>query len=149
VPTHPRYKTIDTLKWAKKFYFNSNKLDYIGQYLGLGNKLPTGIELWKAVVLDNDREALEKMAEYCRRDVQLLEKVYTKMADHMPHATHQGVLAGGDKWTCPHCGSEKVRLKCHRVTSSGTRQCQMQCQKCGRYHTISEKSYRDYQEATK
>ena len=38
----PKYLTIDTLKVARaKFRFNSNKLDYIAEYLGLGNKIKT------------------------------------------------------------------------------------------------------------
>jgi DNA polymerase III epsilon subunit-like protein len=36
----PSPKTIDTLKWAKRYFnFNSNKLDYIAKYLGVGQKM--------------------------------------------------------------------------------------------------------------
>lgn len=89
------------------------------------------------------------MAEYCRRDVQLLEQVYKKMADHMPHSTHQGVLAGGDKWTCAHCGSDRAKKNCTKITAAGVHLHQMQCKKCGRYYQISEKVYQDYLETKK
>jgi uncharacterized protein YprB with RNaseH-like and TPR domain len=40
IPMFPKYKTIDTLKVGRsKFKFNSNKLDYIAQYLGMGKKI--------------------------------------------------------------------------------------------------------------
>jgi DNA polymerase elongation subunit (family B) len=36
----PSPKTIDTLKWAKKYFnFNSNKLDYIAKLLKVGAKM--------------------------------------------------------------------------------------------------------------
>jgi uncharacterized protein YprB with RNaseH-like and TPR domain len=43
------YKTVDTLKIARRaFKFDSNKLDDLGRYLGLGRKLPhTGFNLWR------------------------------------------------------------------------------------------------------
>src|ERR1700719_3656227 len=42
------YKTVDTLKIARRaFKLDSNKLDDLGYYLGLGRKLPhTGFHLW-------------------------------------------------------------------------------------------------------
>jgi hypothetical protein len=43
VDVMPSPKTIDTLKWARKYFnFNSNKLDYIAKYLGVGQKMDTG-----------------------------------------------------------------------------------------------------------
>jgi len=41
LPPPTPYKTIDTLKIARKhFAFDSNKLDNLGRYLGCGRKLP-------------------------------------------------------------------------------------------------------------
>lgn len=74
------YKTIDTLKLSRKhFKLNSNKLDYIAQYLGLGKKIPTGYDLWKDIIFKNDPVALEKMITYCKNDVILLEKIFNKI----------------------------------------------------------------------
>ena len=150
IPTHPRYKTIDTLAWAKRnFYFNTNKMDYIGKFLGFGGKIETGLELWKDVVLKNDREKLDQMAEYCRRDVQLLEQVYKKMAAHITHKTHVGVMKGGDKWQCPHCGSMDVISRRKNVTAGGTRHWDMQCTKDGRIYKISDPAHTKWREYRK
>jgi len=43
IPIFPNYTTLDTLKNSRsKFKFNSNKLDYIASFLGLGKKIHTG-----------------------------------------------------------------------------------------------------------
>ena len=40
IPMFPKYRTLDTLKKAKSgFNFNSNRLDYIAKFLGVGAKL--------------------------------------------------------------------------------------------------------------
>lgn len=134
----PSYTTIDTLKYARsKFKFNSNKLDYIAQFLGLGAKISTGFNLWKDIVLNKDKKAMDQMVEYCKGDVILLEKVYNKLAPHFPEKTH----ASEDKTDCPTCGSNKWTFTKRRMSALGTTRVQMQCKKCGRYHTVSEKTY--------
>jgi RNase P subunit RPR2 len=147
--TFPRYKTIDTLAWARRnFYFNSNRLNYIGQYLGVGGKIKTEFGLWKDVVLRDDRKKLAQMVKYNKRDVVLLEQVYNKLAGHVAPKTHVGVLNGLEKWTCAHCGSEDVIVnKTRRVTAAGTIQKQMLCQDCGRYYSISLAAFADYKSA--
>lgn len=146
----PTYKTIDTKAWASKnFYFNSNKLDYIGNVLGFGKKIKTDFDLWKDIVLHRCPKALDRMCRYCGRDVELLEKVYHKLAENVKPKSHQGVFAGLDKWTCPRCGSEDVKMNKKRVTANGTIQYQFQCQKDGGYYTVSKTAYEQYLEAKK
>lgn len=148
IRTFPHYKTADTLQWARrKFYFNSNRLNYIGQYLGLGKKLKTEFGLWKAVCLDNDRKALDRMAKYCARDVGLLQGVWERLSELVPHKTHAGVLAGRDKWSCPQCSSEHVIKHQRRVTAAGSVQHNMQCLDCGRFYRISGPTADQYTEA--
>ena len=77
------------------------------------------------------------MVEYCKGDVILLEKVYNKLAPHFPEKTH----ASEDKTDCPTCGSNKWTFTKRRMSALGTTRVQMQCKKCGRYHTVSEKTY--------
>lgn len=133
----PSYTTIDTLKYARsKFKFNSNKLDYIAQFLGLGAKITTGFNLWKDIVLNSDKKAMEQMVTYCKGDVVLLEKIYNKLAPHFPEKTH----VSKDKTDCPTCGSSKWSFSKRRMSALGTTRVQMQCKKCGRYHTVSEKT---------
>lgn len=145
LPPVPDVKEIDTLKWARsKFYFNSNKLDYIAKYLGIGGKLKTEFGLWKDVVLNKDTVALKRMADYCANDVLLLEKVWNRLFELIKPSTHVGVLAGGDKWTCPRTGSADVYLSKTRVTATGTLQYQMKSKKTGGYFSIGQKAYEAY-----
>jgi DNA polymerase III epsilon subunit-like protein len=55
----PPITTIDTKKVAKsKFRFVSNRLDYLGAYLGLGRKKKTSFKLWLDV-LNGNQKALD------------------------------------------------------------------------------------------
>ena len=137
--------TIDTLKCARgNFRFPSNRLNDIGEYLGLGKKLDTGgFGLWKDV-MKGDKKALEKMVKYCEQDVLLLEKVYYKLKNHVPVTLHEGVYNGHDKWTCPSCSSGRVKINKKKVTATGIIKRQLKCHDCNRYYTISNKAYIDY-----
>ena len=63
-PSH--YQVIDTLLHARKrFKLESNKLDYLGQVLSLGNKKSTGgFQLW-ARCMKGSKKAMKKMVSYC------------------------------------------------------------------------------------
>ena len=136
----PTYTTIDTLKVARsKFKFNSNKLNYIAQYLGIGEKIHTEYNLWKDIVLNKDKEAMDKMIKYCKMDVILLEKVHKELSLHIPAKTHYGVIFGGDRGSCPECGSDDIVRNNKRVTASGLVKVQMRCKTCGKMHTKTDK----------
>ena len=142
----PPVKTVDTLQWARrKFNFNSNKLDYIAKFLGIGGKIKTEFGLWKDICLHSCPKSLKQMADYCKRDVELLERVHKRLEDFVPAKTHVGVLAGRDKWTSPFNGSTKVKKNLTRVTACGGKRHQMQCLTTGRAYTISEAVYKTYQ----
>jgi DNA polymerase elongation subunit (family B) len=74
------YKEIDLLRTSRsKFKFPSNKLDYVAQALGLGEKVKhIGHELW-IKCMNKDKQAWDMMKKYNIQDVALLEKVYVKM----------------------------------------------------------------------
>ena len=142
VPAFPNYTTLDTLKNARsKFKFNSNKLDYIAKFLGIGAKVHTGYDLWKNIVLNNDKKALKEMVEYCKNDVVILENVYNEMSPYIPAKTHHGVLIGGEKHSCPECGSDDMKFSKKHMSAAGTPRIQLQCQSCGKYHTVSQTVY--------
>jgi hypothetical protein len=146
IPTLPRYKTIDTKAWASKYFlFNSNKLDYLSKFLGRKGKLKTDYELWKRIVLNNDRRALAYMVKYNVGDVAELEYVYDQFAAVVPHKTHAGVVEGRDKWTCPHCASANIQGRGFGVTAAGTISHRIQCNSCHRYYQVSDKVYRGYE----
>jgi hypothetical protein len=86
IPVKFEAKKVDTLKIARKlFRLNSNKLDYLGKYLGFGGKRDTGgIKTWIDIIFNNNRTALNKMVFYCKGDVLLLEKIYNKLIKHIP-----------------------------------------------------------------
>lgn len=87
-PPPSPYKTIDTLKYARKIgAFTSNKLNDLGIFLGVGGKVKTGgFELWKGC-MDNKRASWLKMEEYNKRDVDLLYKVFWKLHKWIPRSS--------------------------------------------------------------
>jgi len=136
----PNYITIDTLKIARsKFRFNSNRLDYIAKFLGLGHKIKTDFKLWKNIVLNKDAKALDYMVKYCKMDVVLLEQVHKKLSVHIAPKTHYGVIFGQDKGSCPECGSDELAIAKRRTIASGVKKIQYQCQVCNKYHSKTDK----------
>jgi DNA polymerase elongation subunit (family B) len=136
----PSYNTIDTLKVARsKFRFNSNRLDYIGKFLGLGQKNHTNFDLWKDIMLKNDKTAMNTMIDYCIQDVVLLEKVHKALSNHIPAKTHYGVIFGQDKGSCPECGSDDLVINNRRVTAAGTKKIQFICKTCNKMHSKTDK----------
>ena len=141
----PDFKSIDTLKISRsKFNFPSNRLDAIGKYLGFGGKADTGgIQLWHDIIQRNSSKAMTKMIDYCKRDVDLLEKVYLKMEGFAKPKTHIGVEFGNDKCSCPKCGSDNTYFNKRTVSASGTIKVDMKCNSCNKYFNTSLKAYND------
>jgi hypothetical protein len=129
----PPIPTVDTLKVAKgMFSFNSNKLDYLGQFLKVGKKLSTGgIQLWLKVMA-GDRKALKQMIAYNKTDVVVLEAVYEKLRPYMKNHPNHAVYSGID--CCPNCGSKSLRRQGFKRTRASVKQ-QLQCQTCGSWCT--------------
>jgi len=134
----PDILTVDTLKLARsKFRFNSNRLDYLAQYLDVGGKIDTGgFGLWKDIVLNKDKNALKKMVKYCDNDVIILEKVWQKLKPYVPAKTS----VAPNRIKCPECKGDCTISK-SRVLASGAKQTQLQCKGCGKYHTIPTSIY--------
>ena len=143
IPMFPKYSSLDTLKKARSgFRFNSNRLDYINKFLGGKGKQGSYAGLWTEVM--NDEEgAIEKMIKYCVNDIKILEDVYKKLSPYITNSVHHGALSGKGKSSCPECGSLECSVSKRRVTASGMIKVQLQCGKCGKYHTISETTYQN------
>ena len=144
----PKYQSTDTLKLAKKhFMLNSNKLDYIAQYLGIGHKVRhRGMEMWDDIILRNDPKALEEMCEYNVHDVFLTEQVYHKLMEYsLPKVNHASKQTG-DKHTCPQCGSNHAELHKTYISSSGTKTRLMNCLNCSTNFTINNTNYTKFYE---
>jgi DNA polymerase elongation subunit (family B) len=142
----PRWKTLDTLKKSRaNFKLPTNKLNDIGRYFGLGEKIHNPPGLWQNVCF-GDGSRLQEMVEYCEQDVYLLEKVYNKIKGATPYETHVGVLNGGPKWSCPSCGSLQVVRNGTHVTKTGQQQQKMQCKDCKRSYRVTTLQYSKYLE---
>lgn len=111
---------------ARHCYFNSNKLNYLGKFLELGEKIPTQFSLWKKVMAGQPR-AIADMAKYCRQDVRLLEAVYLKLRPYVEaKLNHSLWIAGG----CPTCGTGKLVGHGMRATRTQLQQ-RLRCISCG------------------
>jgi uncharacterized protein YprB with RNaseH-like and TPR domain/predicted RNA-binding Zn-ribbon protein involved in translation (DUF1610 family) len=131
------YKTIDTLKIArKKFRFNSNKLDDLGEYLGVGRKMETGgFKLWLGC-LRGDKKSWDKMKKYNKGDVVLLEKVYNKL---IPWDTNRININNKEGFLCPACGSSNLQARGWNIALKYKTQ-RFHCQNCGKWsHGAKEK----------
>ena len=128
VPPSP-YVQIDTKKIAKRYFkFESNSLDKLGDYLGLGRKKETGgFGLWKGCMA-GDESSWKLMISYNKQDVRLLEAIYNKLKPW--HRTHPNVGHTAD-YACPKCGSTDVQKRGYARTSAGTFYQRFQCNGCG------------------
>lgn len=129
---------IDTLKIAKKhFNLMSNRLDYLGQLLDVGAKIPTTPGLW-AKCLDGDRKAIAQMVSYNRGDVKLLDDVYQKLAPFATAQLNQNLVHDRETDGCPSCGEYNIVLNGHRFNRTTVVQ-RYKCLDCG-HHFVGRKS---------
>ena len=129
-PPKPR-KTIDTKREAKRWFrFESNKLDDLGQFLGLGRKESIGYaDLEDDFMSDNpSKQTIKLMRKYNDQDVRLLERVYLKLRPFMATHPNLGDLGGIDG-ICPKCGSSNLHKRGFNHKRSGSSQ-RYQCQNC-------------------
>jgi DNA polymerase elongation subunit (family B) len=135
------YAQIDLLKTARQqFRFPSNKLDYVGRALGLGQKVShEGFELW-IKCMNKDKDAWTRMQAYNVQDVLLLEKVYKRFLPWIKNHPNRGVHMDTDH-VCPTCGSHNVQKRGYNHTKAGRYQ-RYQCRDCATWSaakgTISE-----------
>lgn len=125
------FKSIDTKLVARRYFkFNSNKLDDLGDILGLGRKVQTGgFDLWVGC-MNNDASAWRKMVEYNKQDVDLLEQVYLKLRPWMDNHPAINVLDGKEQ-ACPKCGKGPMHKRGRRKINKTTFNQRYQCQSCG------------------
>jgi len=124
------YKTIDTLKIARnKFRFNSNRLDDLGEYLGLGRKIKTDKDLWLGC-MSGKKDAWAKMIKYNIQDIVLLEKIYDKLSSW---ATNSPAIYI-DITKCLKCGSGNIQHRGWYYSNGGkTKRKKISCVDCGKW----------------
>ena len=115
LPPMTCYTTEDTCLQARRnFKIDSCSLNYLGQYLGVGEKQPhEGIDMWKKVQFDKDPVALQNMKDYNIQDVVLLEKVHSMMIPYIKSpsynmATIRFGKTGAKGLFCPACGHPHI-----------------------------------------
>ena len=124
------YKSIDTLKIARKhFKFDSNRLDDLSRYLGVGRKLATtGKQLWLGCMAGNKKD-WDLMKRYNKQDVVLLYDTYLALRPWATTHPNMAVYVGEDG-KCPRCLSDKLQKRGYGFTAMGKHQ-RFQCQSCG------------------
>lgn len=127
------FKSVDTLKIARKhFKFDSNKLDNLGRYLGLGRKLAhTGAKLWQSC-LAGDMKSWDLMRKYNAQDVLLLESFYDKIKCWSPSHPVMTAYAPQSVRACPTCLSPDVHPRGWAISTYKKRP-RFRCGSCGRF----------------
>ena len=123
------YKTVDTLKTARRIFgFDSNRLNDLCLFLGIGEKFHTGgFSLWKGCI-DGNARAWARMRRYNAQDVRLLERLYLRFLPWI--SNHPNVGAYSDGLVCPKCGSGDLQSRGHGVNTTAVYR-KFQCQECG------------------
>jgi len=101
------FQTVDTLKQARQIAaYDSNRLNDLGKYLDLGEKLRTGgQDLWFDCMA-GDKAAWAHMKKYNAQDVLLLEKLYLLLLPWMK--SHPNLANGFGPGVCPKCGGTRL-----------------------------------------
>ena len=127
------YRQIDLFQTARtRFRFTSNKLDYIADALGVGNKhRHEGFELW-VKCMNNDPDAWKTMEEYNKQDVQLLEGVYEIFRPWIKNHPNTGIYNDDDIRQCPVCSGVRLHRRGFTFTA-GVRYQRYRCADCGHW----------------
>lgn len=135
LPEPSPYKIVCTLNIAKaKFRFPSNKLDSLGEYLGLGRKVDTGgFELWSGCYSGN-KESFKKMTTYNIQDVQLLEDVYLRLRSWDQRHPNVSSYYEDEKLRCVTCGSTDLTTNLESKAMTGISTFEVvTCNSCGKH----------------
>lgn len=135
---------IDTKELASRNLFSyNNRLGYLGEWLVDDKKLENGgWDLW-VKVFNGDKKARKKMTDYCKQDVNLLEKIYKPLR---PFATN---IPNYNFWNkdedkprvCPSCGSTKLKSHGWRYTKT-TAYRRLRCQKCHSFSRLDARGHK-------
>lgn len=131
LPPPAPYKQVDLLLTARRrFRLPSNKLSYVSEYLGYGDKVKhKGMDLWRECMQGDDK-AWKTMEEYNKRDVELLEKVYGRLLPWVNNHPNVALYDGDVEHSCPRCGSHNVQRRGLAHTATLTYQ-RYHCNDCG------------------
>lgn len=124
---------LDTLKMAKKARFASRSLDALCQKFDLPRKREAEKGIWLAATL-GDKEAIKKIEEYGRGDIEPLEALYKRLSPYGHNKINRGLFT--EYPCCPNCQSQNMQARGLRVTKVSKMQ-RWQCQDCGAWASTS------------
>lgn len=128
----PELIQIDTLKMArKKFNFTSNRLDALGEFLGVGRKVDTPKGLWRQCT-EGDIPSLKMMVKYNKGDITLLSDVFDILKPWLPAQVNMNLFKMTES-NCPSCHSTNVQRRGFNRKGVGKRQ-RYHCQDCGLWY---------------
>lgn len=133
------YRTFCTLQAARRYFrTDNNKLDYLGELLGVGRKEKiTNADVWYDVLFGDGqlrKKQNQLLRKYNVQDVELLEKIYLKLRPFVYNHPNLALASGHD--VCPRCGrNEGFTLSKYRYTGMQVNAVQYQCKSCGSYVT--------------
>lgn len=132
LPPFISVRSIDTKKVTQfNFKFPSNKLDALGTYFGVGNKIDTDMELWIQCTKGN-QEAIDEISRYNDQDVILLEEVYLKLRPWIKSHPNIGMYLEKEESVCSCCGSDNIKLQANRFYYTQTTKYPIyRCNDCG------------------
>jgi DNA polymerase elongation subunit (family B) len=113
------YHQIDLYRVVKqRFKFDSNKLDWVCQELGIGAKVQhKGMELWHDC-MNGDEKSWRIMERYNKQDVRLLPKLYKKLLQWIKNHPNHALYTDETRPVCPNCGSVHVVKKGVETTAT-------------------------------
>lgn len=140
LPPLPPHKVVDTLRIARsRFKFNSNRLDDLGELLGVGRKLKhEGFGLWLKCMA-GDMGAWKRMIRYNIQDVRLLERVYKAVRGWSNNHPNLNDLKKKDFGSCATCQSTHLHSRGERINKGGKVKERFQCQNCGDWGSKDKK----------
>ena len=135
------FAEIDLLQTVRaKFKFESNKLDFVCQQLGLGSKVVhKGMELWDGC-MKGDAASWRIMRSYNIQDVKLLETLYLQLLPWITNHPNHGLYVDDKEPVCIKCGSKHIGPRGFYKTKTGIYQ-RYKCKDChswqrGRYTVV-------------
>jgi len=142
-------KSFDLQKQCRRiFRMPSYSMDYTAKFFNVVHKQShEGIIMWEKIqkgTPKEQKEYLKKMVDYNIGDILTTEAILHRLRPYMGNKLHFGVLKGGEKYSCPECGSLDLDLVKTSVTVGGTIQRLMKCNVDGVQFKLSNREYFKY-----
>jgi uncharacterized protein YprB with RNaseH-like and TPR domain len=119
----------DSYGMTKDIDFTSHKLDYLGRYLGTGQKDEIDYSAWIRV-MEGSKKALDEMCAYMKTDVIRLKDAYIRLKPYSKSKLNLSTFKS-DGSICPGCGSYDLSRWGYRYTTAG-KYLSYKCNQCGK-----------------